>query len=884
MRAFFRRVNYLFRRERIERELQEELAFHRAQLDASTSADSGVRRAMGNTTLAQEDARAVWIWPWLQSVQQDVTYAGRIVRRNPAFGAAVVLVMALGIGTTTAVFTLLDALVLRSLPVERPSRLVYFDNPSFSYPIFQEVRARSGDIFSGVFAWNLETLNVQWSTELESLEVLTASGEFYSTLGVNAIVGRTFNAADDRIGGGPDGRVTVISHAAWQRRFGGDPQIIGRTILIERDPFTIVGITPPSFFGVAPGLAPEITIPVTTLKSVESLQSPSSAWLHLMGRVRDGVSINQAASAVQAFWPHVLESTFNRSMPADRKAIYLSRTTSLQSARAGYSRVRNQFEGPLWVLLALAVQLLVVACASTTNLLLARGSARAREIAIRAAIGASRFRIARQMLTEAMVWTLIGSAAGLLLASWGTHLLVMMMTTRDEPIAFERAVNIRIVAFTIGLSILTAIVCSLVPALRATRPAHQRTLHVGRDMGAGTLRRWSIASVLVALQVALTVVLLTGAGLFIRSLATVLSQDAGLDRDRVVVLGTDPMAAGYREARLQAYYNDLLRRLENVPGVESASLSWHPPISDDRGNWTQSIGIDGAPVPTNLTRTVYFNAVSPGYFRTVGMRLLRGRDFTNADDATASKVVVINDSLARGFFGDADAIGRRITVGRNKSRRDLEIIGTVSDAKYQRLQETPRAIAYLPYKQLSEFVEGENLFAEVRTATSERSIRESVAGQARGADPRVPLIVETVADRIRTSLVKERVLATLAGGLGVSALLLACASLYGLLSYSVSRQTPEIGLRLVLGASRMEVVGVVVRQAAVLAVAGAIVGLGLSLAVGRLARSLLFQITPTDPIAIAGAIVVTTLVAASATLVPACRAAFVDPVVALRHE
>jgi predicted permease len=868
----------------MERELREELEFHRARLDVERRGDPTLRHALGNATLALEDARNVWMWPWLQSVLQDVHYAGRIIRRSPAFGGAVVLVMALGIGTTTAVCTLLDALVLRSLPVERPHRLVYFDQPSFSYPIFREVGARSAGMFAGFFAWNLESMHVQWSAELESLEVLTASGDFYSTLGVRPIAGRTFTTADDQIGGGPDGKVAVLSHSAWQRRFGRDPGVIGRVIRIDREPFTIIGVTPPGFFGVAPGLAPEITIPLTTLKTTGALESPSSAWLHLMGRLRDGVSVEQAAAAVRVFWPQVLQSAFSANMPPERRAVYLARTTALRSARAGFSRIRNQFAGSLWILLALVTLLLAVACASATNLLLARGSARGREIAIRLAIGASRLRIARQMLTEAAVWTIAGSVAGLLLAYWGTSALVAMMTTRDEPIAFEAPIDLRIVAFTLGLSILSAVICALLPALRASRLAPQRTLRCGFDIGMGGLRRWSVTRGLVAMQVALTVVLLAGAGLFIRSLFTVLAQDAGLDRDRVLVVQTSPTAAGYRDRQLAAYYDELLRRLKTLPGVESASLSWYPPISDENGHRTQSIGIDGASVPSDLTRTVYFNAVSPAYFGTVGMRLVRGRDISDSDDASASRVVVINDSLARQFFRDSDPIGHRITIGRHKSRQDLEIVGIVTDAKYQRLQETPRAIAYLPHRQLPEFIEGEDLYAEVRTYRTLQLIREEIAREARALDNGVPVVIETVADRIRTSLVRERVMTTLATALGIAALVLACAGLYGLLSYAVSRQTNEIGLRLALGAARTQVLGAVVRESLALATAGMTLGLVLALSLGRLAKSMLFQVAPTDPIALSGAIFVMTFVAVSAALVPARRAARVDPIVALRHE
>jgi putative ABC transport system permease protein len=819
--------------------------------------------------------------PLLDSVRQDVSYALRGVRRSPGFAAAVTIVTSLGIGATTSVFGLLDALVLKPLPVRNPDRLVYLDRPSFSYPIFSGVRSSGGEIFSSLAAWNLESVHVDWNGELEPAEILTASGDFYSTLGVQAAVGRLLAEDDDRIGGGPDGLVAVISHACWVRRFAADPSVPGRTIRIDRQPFTIVGVTPRGFFGVAPGLAPEITIPLTTLHDPEELASPSSAWLHLLGRLRDGLTLRQADSAFQQVWPRVLESAMKDIMPADRRARYLARRSALMSAEAGYSRVRNQFADPLWLLLGLTALLFTVACASAGNLLLARGVARQRELAVRQAIGASRGRLIRQLLTESVVWISLGTLGGVLIASWTGGVLVAMMTTHEEPLVLEVASSGRMTLFAAGLTLLTVTICAVVPALLATRSRPGSALRDTGQAPRSLLRLWSPGKVLVAAQVALTMVLLVGAGLFVRSLASVLSRDAGFDRENVLVIGTDAQVAGYEEARLSAFYTQLRERLGAVPGVVSTSLSTYPPISDEDGQWTQSIAIDGAPLEPESSRLVYFNAISPGYFATVGMHLRAGRDFTEADTATAGKVVIVNESLARRFFPNQNPVGRRISIGRDERRQDLEIVGIAGDAKYQRLQESPRSIAYLPVAQQAT---GDNLFVELRSAGRAASVAAGVRQAIRALDPAVPVRIETVADRIRLSLVKERVLALLASTLGLAALVLACTALYGLLAYAVSRQAKEIGLRLALGANRPVVIWMVLRDCLFIAGIGTAAGAAGALLLARYTRTLLHGISPTDAVSLLGAGLVMLAVAVFAGWLPARRAAAVDPVVALKSE
>ena len=886
MKTFLRRIRYLLHQRRIEAEIAEEIETHRLMAEArerragngAGDAAGASRRVMGNITLAREEARAAWIAPWIDGVWQDVVYALRAFRRAPAFTGALIAVLGLGIGATTTVFTLVDGLILKPLPVASPDRLVYFSSPSFSYPTFIEVRARATAVLERVDAWSVEDMHVAWAQELEPARVLTASGGFFTTLGVTAAVGRTFSAEDDRPGGGPDGRVAVISDATWRRRFGGDPSAIGRTVRVGPDTYTIVGVTPPGFSGVTPGLAPEISIPLTSNVDASDLRSPSASWVHLLGRLRDGITLGDGNVALARFWPEVLEATTAPGLSADRRASFLGRKTSLEPAYAGFSRVRNRFAEPLWFLFGLVGLLLLAACASAANLLLARGAGRRREIAVRLAIGAGRGRLVRQMLTESLVWTLLASAVGLLVASWAAGSLVAVMTTSQQQIDLDAGLNTRVTLFSLALAAITSAICSVIPALRATRVEPLAGLKAVPATSGTRPGRWSPAGWLVAAQVAVSVLLLASAALFGRSLYTVLSQAAGVDRENVLVVTTDVDAAGYDEERAPRFYQELIERVRRIPGVEAASLSMYPPLSGGDGAWTGNVGIDGAP-PAPHNAAVYFNTVSVSYFTATGMRVLRGRDIGETDTATAPPVVLVNETLARRYFPQQDPIGRRITVGRDKSRKDLQIVGVVSDAKYQRLQEEARPVAYLAWLQQR----GGNMFVTLRL-TPRAAVSDLVRAEIRAVDPVVPVQMQTVADRIRESLVTERVLASLAALLAAASAALACAGLYGLLAYSVSRRTREIGVRLALGAERRAVVMRVMSESFVLAAVGTAAGLAAALALGRFVRGLLFQITPSDPFSMTVAVTVMFIAAVLSGLGPAWRASRVDPVVALKSE
>lgn len=892
MMKLWRRMRWAARHRRAAADLAAEIECHRAAHQAALErnglpreeAGRESRRAMGNVTLAREDARGVWLAPWIESVAQDVSYGLRLLRKGPSFAGAMVTVIALGIGATTMIFALLDALVLKDLPVRDPAGLVYFKDPAFSYPVLQQVQARSTAVLSQVAAWDVDRFNVQWRQSLEPTDVLSATGEFYALLGVSPAAGRLFGPPDDRVGGGADGRVAVISCEAWRRRFDADPAVIGHVVRIAGEPFTIVGVAPAGFFGVAAGLAPELTVPVSVMRDVGRLASTSSAWLHLIARLRSGVTVQQANVALNTFWPAVLEATTNQNMPPERRAMYLGRKTALIAARTGYSRIRNQYQDSLWMMLALVSLLLAVACASAANLWLARGLARRREIAVRFAIGASRSRVIRQMLTEAGLTTAIGAAAGVALAVWGGSALVVMMSTSVETISLDLRVNARVLAFTALLAVLSTALGAVAPVLKATRLHAGETLKQHGPLAGALPGRWSQG--LVAIQIALTAALLVGAALFVRSLDRIVSRDAGFDRRGVLVVSTDAVGAGYGAARLRQYYDSVLQRLLAIgPDVESVSLSQYPPISDQMGSWTQSVGVDGGPIQMEPShdQSVYFNGVSPGYFRTIGMRLLQGRDFALTDREAGTRVVIVNESLARFAFPGADPIGHRISIGRAAARKDLEIVGLVQDSKYQRLQEPSRRIAYVPFAQVAELLERQNLVVEVRAGESP-VIRAAVIAAVHEIDAAVPVRLETIGGRIRESLARERVMAMLAAALGGAALLLACAAVYGLLSYTVVRRTSEFGVRIALGASRADVVSMVLRGAFSVLAVGLVAGLLAAASLGRFVRALLFDLQPLDPASFFAAAGILITVTAGAVILPARRAARVDPSIALRAE
>ena len=628
-----------------------------------------------------------------------------------------------------------------------------------------------------------------------------------------------------------------------------------------------------------------MTISAATLPmrhpGADDLMSPMSSWLHLMARLKPGVSLEQAQAELSVYWPQVLETITPADLPPDRRQRYLERRTALASGATGFSSIRRRFAEALWLLFGLAGLLFVAACASTANLVLARMTERRRELAVRTAVGGGRARLLRQVLTEGALLAVLGAAGGLAVSSLAARAVVRMLSTSDAPIHLVLQPDLRVLGFAALAAALAVALCVLIPALRSLHADPRQALQESPLTGR---RRNGLSSTVVAGQVAVSVVLLSGCGLFLRSLDHVQGLEPGFERRGLIVGALDPIGAGLQGPRLAAWYDTLLERVSTVPGIESASLSWVPPVSNEMGSWTEYTAIDGAAPPEDDSATTYFNIVSPRYFAAVGTRLLEGRDFSSLDAPGAAPVAIVNEALARAYFPGQSPLGRTLATGNEEKRRDLRIVGVVQTSAYQHLQEPERRIAYLTLAQHEEMTSGSNLTLEVRSSASASSSLQSVADAIRALDALTPFRLETMDGRIAESLVREIALARLATALGVLSLALAVAGVYGLLAYSVARRANEMGVRMALGATRSRVLRLVLRDAGRIAVVGLAAGVLLFLGAAQFAAGLLHGVEPTDPgsIAAAGALVLATALAAAAW--PARTASRVSPAEAIRRE
>jgi predicted permease len=827
----------------------------------------------------------------VEQMWSDGRFAIRQFGRRPGLAAAALLALACGLGGVITVFTLVDAVILRPLPVRSPHELVWLRDPSFSFPVFQEVQARA-TMLSSVFAWEARTLQAQWTSEPESTPVLLASGRIHETLGLRPTAGRLLRESDAGQSAAEAQPVAVLSYAAWQRRFGGDPTAIGRTVRIEGAPFTIVGVTPPAFFGIAVGVPVDVTIPVTMLPRLRddertALKSARRSWLHIMGRLQPGLPVAVADASFQKIWPQILRATADDVNP-DFRPRYLAFTSGLEPGASGESPVRRQFREPLWLLLGLVALLLVAACATVANLLLAAAAGRRHEVALRLALGANRRRIVQQLVVEGTLLAAAGAGLGLLFSFWAADVLVLLLSTSYDIVAIDLAPDRRVFAFTAIITAAATAAFTLAPIARTSRLDPGPALDAAGRHGGG-LQRARLARALVVVQVAISLSLLAGSALFVRNLWGLLATDIGFDRENLLVVGVDALSPVSVRSRGQAgapdlmsYYAELLRRLGDTPGVRAASLSYKPPISNEQGSWWGRLTEEGAPTPAWGERT-YLNAISPGYFATIGAPLIAGRDFAPGDRAGSPPVVIINVSLARAEFGNESPIGRHLVMHDSTDATRLEVIGVARDATYQNLHETRRRVAYMPYTQVPTVLRDQSLVAVVRVAGG-MEVGDTLRAAVRSVDASAPITIQSVGTRIDESLVGERLITVIAVFLGTVSLLLACGALGGLMSHLVAARTREIGLRLALGAERRQVLGLVMRQALAVAAVGAMAGLGLTLAGGRLVARFLTGIRPDDPLALAAAGVLLLATTAAAGYLPARRASRVDPMVALRTE
>ncbi len=904
------RIVNVFGPDRAEADLARSLASHLALLEddfqrrgmTSEEARRAARHALGGVEQTKEIHRDARSFPWLDDARRDLHYAVRTLRKTPGFAAVVVLTLALGIGANTAIFSLMDALLLRSLPVRDPQRLVELMMvlrsgdvwESFSYPLVRAL-ADQRDVFSGLCGFGEATLNVGPADGVERTTGAWVSGGFYETLGLQPAAGRLLTEDDDRRGATP---AAVISDDYWRRKFARDPDAIGRSLLIERMPVAIVGVSPPGFTGANVGEAADITLALSVLPQLyperaESLEA-SSTWLRILARPRAGISLLQTKARLAVLWPQAASAAVPASIAVARNRA-LKSTIDVIPGATGWSPLRKQFRRPLLVLMAFVAVVLLIACVNVANLLLARATARQREIAVRLAIGAGRGRIVRQLLTESAVLAALGAGLGVALAQLGSRVLVALLSSgRTDAIVLDLTPNVRLLGFTSLVAATTSLLFGMAPAfalvgfgrvgprpstLRGGRPhshapARFRALSVGSVRIAGSVGR--LARVLVTAQVSLSFLLLIAAGLFVRTLQNLRTLDPGFRHEGVLLADIDGRRAGYRGARLVAFNQEMLERVQALPGVISASFSSVTPLSG--GAISFAIFVKGGPAGRDET---WFNNVAPRYFETMHTPVVLGREFTAHDDAASPAVAIVNETFVRRHLPDRNPLGAQLSISISSAPIEYEIVGVVKDATYMTLREPPRPTAYAPYSQRGGA--GPITF-EVYATGSLAQVASAVHAEVQPKLPGTPVQIRTLTAQLERSLVQERLMATLAAAFGVLALVLAAVGLYGLLAYTVARRTSEIGIRVALGAQRTDVIGLVLRQTSALIGIGLAVGFCGAAMVTRSLDAMLFGLTPLDPVTFISASLVFVVVAMLASYVPARRAAKVDPLVALRCE
>jgi predicted permease len=890
-------VRDLFRANKSENELDSELRFDLAQrTDANVragmsrqDAELNARREFGGIDLAKEECRDARGTRFFEETWQDIRYGLRMLRKSPGFTATAILTLALGIGANTAIFSMMDTVILQSLPVKNPSELVVItsvtprtgESDSFSYPMYQDIRDHN-DAFSGVFAVGGAQMNVSYAGESEHVRGRLVSGNYFDVLGVHPWIGRLFTQQDDLTPGANP--VTVLSYGFWERRFGKDPSLVGKTILLNEHAMTVIGIAAPNFYGTELSQSPDVYVPMMmTLVFVPTpanrMQSHTHQWLTLMARRKPGVPIAQAQASLEVLYQRLRaaegQSLLTGASEFARKQFF-SRTIFLSPGNQGLGHLQRGFAEPLKMLFAVTNIVLLILCANLANLLLARASARGQETAVRLALGAGRFRLLRQWLTESLLISVLGGAAGVFVAIWVNAALAGFI-----PVEFRRnletAFGWHVFGFTFLISLVVGAIVGLAPAIRAAKSCTALTLRGESNTSASGGKLFSLRGALIVMQVALSLPLLIGAGLFLRSLVNLRSIDTGFDKDHVLLATLNPALSGYSPEATRNFYNQLLQQIRAVPGVQAASVSTESPIS---GGWdSNGIVVEGYVPRQDESMTVNTADIAPQFFQTLGIPFVAGRDFSEKDAGTAPKVAIINETMAHYFFGNSNPIGKRIGLDQTP---DTEIVGVVRDAKYTQLREKQLRHFYIPMLQEPRLFD---MTLQVRAAGDPSALAEIVHTRVKTLDSHLPLYdVKTLAVQIDDSLIPERLITWLSTIFGLLATLLAAVGLYGVVAFSVARRTREIGVRIALGAMPGDVLWLFLKQMAVLVCTGVIIGAGAAFAAMRLLSTMLYDVKPADPLAFiaAGAVLIAT--ATIAAYLPARRATHVDPIMALRYE
>jgi putative ABC transport system permease protein len=891
MNSFLRSLLHLLRRSRHDADLREEIETHRTLRQAALERDGlgsddaawASRRAMGNVTLAVEDVREVWVSRVVDQLWQDIRIAIRGLRKNPVFTLVAIATLALGIGANTALFSIFNGLILRPLPVRDPGRLALLLDGSWSYPVWAEIKARENDLFDGAFAWANESFDLSRGGQSAFVDGAHVSGRFFEVLGVSAVRGRVLTPADDAAGA-PDSQVAVISYRFWRGQFAGADDVIGRQITLQRRTFTVVGVLPPGFFGMDVGRMTDVMLPFAAeplMRGQESqLASVTSSWLNIMVRRKPGQRVEQANAALRGVQPQIRAATMSGISTA-RVARYLTRPLTLQEAATGRSLLSN-FERPLIAMIVAVGLLLLVACTNIASLLVARVLARQRELSVRMALGGSRGRLARLLFTESLIVAVAGASLGLLFARWSGALLVRQLSTWEGDVSLELALDWRVLGFSVALACASAIVAGVAPVLGLRSVAAGEALKDAGRALAGD-RRFAVRGTLVVAQIAMSLMLVTAAGLFLRSFASLSQLPLGFVPEPLLMaeldlqVGDAPIEErGQRAERLRA-------AAAAVPGVRSASLSRQPLLTG--GGWTSNrVAVDDGPMPVEdlSANRLWRNATSPGWFDTMGTPLVSGRDFTDADRVGAPFVAIVNHAFVRRFQLGRQPVGHTVRIGLSNGETRYEIVGLVGDSAYTEPRDGMMATLYVPLAQVQPLRETVTL-----TINADRGQRAAVEREVAAAltrtEPAIAFVFRTFDQFIDARITEERLIAMLSSFFGGLALLLAGIGLYGIVAQGVRARQAEIGLRLALGAQPRGIVRLVFHRVGVLIVLGLTVGLAGGLWAAKFVAPLLFQVEARDPVTFAGAAGVLVAAGVLAAWLPARRAARLDPATVLRE-
>ncbi len=892
--AWYHRLFNLTRSEKVTRDLDREFAHHlderrdelmNAGMNAH-DAEAEARRKFGNTTSEKERTREVDLLTWLETCAADVRYALRALRRSPAFALVAILSLALGIGANTAIFSLINAVMLKSLPVQHPEQLAavamgdFFADHSFSNPVWEQIRDRQ-DMFAGVFATATTRFDLATGGETRHAAGAYVSGDYFSVLGVRPAVGRMFVRGDD-VRGCP--AIAVLSEPFWQSEFGGDTKAVGKQLMLGGHPFEIVGVADPSFFGMQVGTSTQVYAPLCAQAVISgsnaALDERDNWWIRVTARLKPGIAPAALRGRLSALAPAVFRATVPPRYSAKDQAHYQKTSLIVEPQPGGASGLRDRYKSSLYTLMVVVGVVLLIACGNVANLLLARARVREREAAVRLAVGAGRGRLVRQLLTESLVLAAIGAGLGVLFAQWGTRLIVSLLSRNTNPLWLDLSVDWRMLAFTGAVAILTGVVFGIVPALRAAGVNPQSAMHGGGRGIADERRRFPLAKTLVIGQVALSLTLLIAAGLLLGSFRRLTAIDLGFRSENVLIVNADISHAGLAEDARNGMYQSLIERLQAIPGARFVAQGIVP-MNGLLANG--ELVVDGFVPSSPRDAVVWMNAISPGYFEAMGIPMVAGRNFGPADRVATEPVAIVNEAVARKFFPGRNAVGQQFhTMDGDTPGPNVLIVGIVKDAKYESITEDHSETVFLAASQDEHPMNG-TAFA-IRTSGAPAALIPPARSAISSVNNTITFNFRTLDGIVSESLTRPRLLARLSVFFGGLALLLAIVGLYGTMAYTVERRRNEIGIRIALGAARTRVLAMVLGEAGWIVFGGILVGTAIAAGATRWVSSLLYGVKPTDVVTYAASGVLLAAVALAASAIPAWRAARLDPMEALREE